>query len=71
MTTAEFDWTTWSGYRTPYYVVAPLSALVSGGLLLFWIARVNSGWVKQAADAYADRLLGACDTFFQKEKARV
>jgi hypothetical protein len=60
-----------TGYRTPYFVVAPLSAVVSGGLLLFWIARVNSGWVKQAADAYADRLLGACDTLFQKEKAGV
>jgi hypothetical protein len=34
---------------------------VSALLLAWWIARVKTSWVRLAADAYAERLLGVCE----------
>ncbi len=35
---------------------------ISALLLTWWVARINSGWVKLAGDAYAERLLAVCET---------
>jgi len=39
-------------------VAASLNAL----MLAWWIVRISSEWVRSAAFAYAERLLGSCDT---------
>lgn len=29
---------------------------------MWWLLRINPGWVKLAGDGYAERLLAACET---------
>lgn len=48
-----------SSSRTSHWVPA---AGVCGLCLIFWLAVVNDGWVRKAAENYADRLLGAVDS---------
>jgi hypothetical protein len=31
-------------------------------MLVWWLLRITSNWVRLAAFAYAERLLGTCDT---------
>lgn len=38
-----------------------LCVLICGGLLYLWIFKINAAWVRQAADAYARRLLETVD----------
>jgi hypothetical protein len=38
--------------------------------LVWWCLRVTSGWVRLAADAYADRLLGACTLLASAEEKK-
>ncbi len=42
--------------------VTPTAMVVNGLLLLAWLFWFTPAWVKIAADAYAERLLAACDT---------
>lgn len=41
--------------------------LITVALLLFWFGLVRASWVKEAAFAYAHRLLAACDSPFLAE----
>lgn len=36
--------------------------IVDAAMLSFWLARVTPNWVRSAAESYAERLLGACDS---------
>jgi len=49
----SLDWAT-AGMAVPLVVTA-----INAMLLAFWSLRVNDNWVKEAADAYADRLVRA------------
>lgn len=40
---------------------ALVGVLVSALLLTWWVARITPSWVRLAAEAYAERLLGACE----------
>jgi hypothetical protein len=42
--------------------ITPTAAVLNGLLLLAWFFWVTPAWVRIAADAYAERLLAACDT---------
>lgn len=51
-------------------VATPLravSAVVVAFVLAFWSLRVRRGWVADAADNYARRLLAACDSLPVKQ----
>lgn len=58
--------------RGAAFVVSPLPVVTlatSAILLLWWIFWINPEWVKVAADAYAERLLGACEALSKEAKA--
>lgn len=44
-----------------YAPASVVSTLVCGLVLTWWILRINPRWVKLAGDAYAERLLAACE----------
>lgn len=56
--------------RETYHISAfPIGATVICGLILtWWIFRINREWVKLSSDAYAERLLAACDTLQNGEE---
>jgi hypothetical protein len=39
-----------------------VAAIIIVLLLAIWLTRINAGWVRDAADTYAEQLLSACDT---------
>ena len=41
--------------------IPTVAAVLNAVLLAWWILRINSEWVRMAAFAYAERLIGACD----------
>jgi len=41
--------------------IPTIAAVLNSVLLAWWILRINSEWVRMAAFAYAERLIGACD----------
>ena len=42
--------------------VPTVAAVLNAVLLTWWVLRINSEWVRIAAFAYAERLIGACDS---------
>lgn len=42
--------------------VPVVAAALNAVLLTWWLLRINSEWVRVAAFAYAERLIGACDS---------
>ena len=44
------------------WLLQAISTMICGTLALFWIFRFNADWGRTAADAYARRLLEACDS---------
>ena len=40
---------------------AAVIAVLNASMLSWWCLRINSEWVRVAAFAYAERLLGSCD----------
>ncbi len=42
--------------------VPTVAGVLNAVLLTWWILRINSEWVRMAAFAYAERLIGACDS---------
>ena len=52
----------WEIYRAHEVSVIPaVAAVVIGLMLAVWTLAVNPAWIKLAADAYAQRLLAACE----------
>ena len=51
--------------------VTSVSAIAICGLLItWWLLRIKPSWVRLAADAYAERLLAACETLSPPEGGR-
>lgn len=46
--------------------LAVVAAALSLVFLVWWVFRINPDWVRMAADAYAERLLCACDSLPEK-----
>lgn len=42
--------------------IPTVAAILNVVLLTWWLLRINSEWVRVAAFAYAERLIGACDS---------
>jgi hypothetical protein len=55
----------WQQVPTVEPVVVACTA-INVALTLFWSIAVNGPWVRLTADAYAERLLGACDILEEK-----
>jgi len=47
--------------KTPVPRTVVVAGILNGILLILWLAWFNKGWVKIAADAYAERLLESCE----------
>lgn len=55
------------GICTEVRMIAVVATVINGFLFYCWCSRINSDWVRLPAEAYADRLLGACDVLFPPE----
>jgi hypothetical protein len=45
------------------------TAILNAAMLTWWCFRINSNWVRVAAFAYAERLLGSCDSLSASQAA--
>ena len=46
-------------FGTSQMIVPASVVFINSALIVFWIIRVNDGWVRDSAEAYADRLIHA------------
>ena len=50
----------------PVFVPASVSSIPSAALLIAWCSWASPVWVRRAAEAYAERLIAACDSVRRK-----